>query len=128
MFENGKLLSPSDAKKKLDRRMQQMHQEACISALQKLAIAENNEILGNALNFYRKNKYLTPKFAFVVMWRLQSHHIHHNPSFFKINLKKDKYMADLREMTLSRVHVIWPAMTTSQRRIAIGFGHSAPLP
>jgi len=128
VFEEGRRLSPTDAKKKLDRRMQQMHLESCIGALEKLAVAENNDILSSALNYYKKNKYLTPKFAFVVMWRLQSYHINHNPSFFKINLKKNRYKDDLRDMPLSRVHVIWPAMTTSQRRMAIGLGHTVPAP
>jgi len=95
-------------------------------ALEKLAEAEGNDILSNALVFYKKNKYLTPKFAFVVLWRLQSNKIDHSPSFFKVNLQKDKYQRDLREMPLSRVHVIWPALSSAQRKKAIAMGHQAP--
>jgi len=126
VFEAGRRLSQSDAKKKLDRLMQQMRLQACINALERLARAENNEILNNALTYYRKNKCLTPKFAFVVLWRLQRQRIDHSPSFFKINLKKSKYKDDLQAMELSRVHIIWPALSSSQRNIAIDMGHSPP--
>ena len=126
VFEHGHRLSNQDAKKKLDRLMQQMRLEYCINALEKLAEKEDNDILSNALIFYKKNKYLTPKFAFVVFWRLQSNKIDHSPSFFRINLRKDKYQQDLREMQLNRIHIIWPALSSAQRKKAISMGHKAP--
>src|SRR5207342_1788394 len=88
VFEDGRRLSSAEAKKKLDRLTQKMRLESCIKALEKLAEAEGSDILSNALDFYKRNKYLTPKFAFVVLWRLQRNKIDHSPSFFKINLKK----------------------------------------
>ena len=106
--------------------MQQMRLQSCIKALEMLAAKEGNDILSNALTFYKKNKYLTPKFAFVVLWRLQSNGIDHSPSFFKVNLQRDKYQQDLREMALSRVHVIWPALSSAQRKKAIAMGHKEP--
>jgi hypothetical protein len=109
VFENGRRLSAGDSQKKLDRLMQQMRLESCIRALERLASSENNEILANALGYYRTNKHLTPKYAFVVLWRLRQNQIDHSPSFFKVSLKKNKYKADLRGMPLSRVHTIWPA-------------------
>jgi len=126
VFEGEQRLSPAGAKKKLDRLMQKMRLESCIKALEKLSVVENNNILRNALAYYQKNKYLTPKFAFVVMWRLQKNKIDHSPSFFKVNLQKAKYKQDLRAMPLSQVHVIWKALTSAQRRIAIGMGHLPP--
>jgi len=126
IFEQGRRLSPSDAKKKLDRLVQQMRLQFCINALERLAESEENEILSNALEYYKKNKFLTPKFAFVVLWRLQENEIDHNPSFFKINLKKDKDKNDLRAMERSRVHVIWPALSTSQRKLSLEMGHTPP--
>ena len=96
-----------------------------MNSLRQLVEKENNDILRNALNFYQKNKYLTPKFAFVIFWRLKSRRIAHSPSFFKISLKKDKYKKDLREMDISRVHLIWPALISSQRKLATSMGHSA---
>lgn len=126
VFEDGRRLSPGDSKKKLDRLMQKMRLQSCINALQKLAASEDNQILSNALAYYVKNKYLTPKFAFVVLWRLQEHQIDHSPSFLKINLAKIKYKDDLREMSESRVHVIWPALSSAQRKMAVEMGHSAP--
>lgn len=126
VFEQGRKLSAADSKKKLDRLMQQMRLESCIKSLQKLADSENNAILENALAYYQKNKYLTPKYAFVVLWRLQAQRIDHSPSFFKVNLKKDKFKDDLRSMQLSHVHVIWPALSSSQKTMALGMGHTAP--
>lgn len=126
VFESGRRLSESDAKKKLERLMQQMRLESCVRALEKLAAAEQNEILSNALVYYRTNKYLSPKFAFVVLWRLQSNKIDHSPSFFKINLKRGKYQRDLAAMKQSHVHTIWPALSSSQREMATNMGHVAP--
>lgn len=126
VFEGGRRLSADDSKRKLDRLMQKMRLESCITALEKLANEEDNEILTSALAFYKKNKYLSPKFAFVVLWRLQHNKIDHSPSFFKINLQKSKYQDDLRAMAVGRVHVIWPALSSSQRSMAIRMGHAAP--
>lgn len=126
VFEDGRRLSPTDAKKKLERLMQQMRLQSCINALEKLAAKEATDILSSALAFYKKNKYLTPKFAFVVLWRLQSNKIDHSPSFFKVNLQKTKYQQDLRAMPLGRVHTIWPALSSAQRSKAIAMGHAAP--
>lgn len=126
VFENGRVLDEVGTKKKLDSLMKQMRIESCIKALDRLAEAENNDILSNALTYYKKNKYLTPKQAFVVLWRLRKHKIDHSPSFFKVSLKRDKYKRDLQLMEESRVHVIWPALTSSQRKIAEKYGHKAP--
>lgn len=128
VFEQGRKLSAVDAKKKLERLMQQMRLEACIKALDVLASTEDNPILSNALAFYKLNKYLTPKYAFVVLWRLKEHQIDHSPSFFKLSLKKDKYKDDLREMPTQRVDVLWPALTSAQRQVAMSMGHAPPLP
>lgn len=126
VFEDGRVLSPGDAKKKVHRIMAQMQQDACIRALQRVAAAEKNEILANAIEYFRKHKYLSPKQAFVVFWRLNHHRIDHNPSFFKIDLKHDRFKAQLLQMAGTRVHVLWPALTSSQREMAKRFGHSAP--
>jgi hypothetical protein len=126
VFEDGRRLSEHDSKKKLDRLMQQMRLESCVKALESLAVAENNKILSNALVYYRKNKFLSPKFAYVVLWRLRRNKIDHNPSFFKVNVRRDKYQKDLKDMALTHVHAIWPALSSSQRDMAIRMGHSAP--
>jgi hypothetical protein len=126
VFENGRILSPNDAKKKINRIMDQMRQNACIRALEAVAESESNDILTNALSYFQKHKYLSPKLGFVVLWRLNSHRIDYSPSFFKIDLKHEKFKTQLREMKLSHVHMIWPALTSSQREIAIRYGHTPP--
>jgi hypothetical protein len=126
VFENGRRLLPAEAKKKLQKLTDQMRLDSCIRSLEKLAMAERSEILTNALAYYRKNKKLTPKQAFVVFWRLRRNGIDHAPSFFNISLKKKKYRTDLEQMETSKVHFFWHALTPSQRRQAIGFGHTPP--
>lgn len=56
VFEQGCRLSTSDAKKKLERLMQQMRLQSCINSLEQLAKTENNDILSNALTFYKKKQ------------------------------------------------------------------------
>lgn len=126
VFEDGRKLSETEAKKKLTRLTQKMQQESCIRALENLARKEQNEILIKALDYYRKHHYLTPKFAFVVLWRLNRTKIDYNPSFFKVALKRSQHKDDLKGMELSRVHVIWPALSSSQRDKAMSFGHTPP--
>tara|TARA_R110000868_G_scaffold293779_2_gene554253 strand:- start:161 stop:448 length:288 start_codon:yes stop_codon:yes gene_type:complete len=94
--------------------------------LNELVAFESNDILKNALSFYQQNGYLTPRYAFVVFWRLSVHQIDHNPSFFKISLKNKRYQDQLSEMPESRVQQFWAALTPSQRRIAERYGHSKP--
>ena len=126
VFDNGALLDHQEAAKKLEDLKKKMRLDSCIKALKKLAESENNDILSNALDFYLKNRYLTPKFAFVVFWRLNSRKIDHSPSFFQVSLKKNKYKTDLAQMPLARVHMIWPALSSSQRKLAISYGHTPP--
>lgn len=126
VYENGVLLDSKESKKKLNKLTQKMRLESCFKALTRLAKKENNPILSNALEYYTKNKYLTPKFAFVVLWKLDEFNIDHSPSFFKINLRRDNFKYDLQTMALHRVHRIWPALSSSQRQMAIRLGHSAP--
>ena len=126
VYENGFLLSKQKVKRKLKLLIEQKHIEFCIKSLEKLASATNNEILHSALNYYTREKSLTPKFAFVVFWQLKTHKIDYNPTFFKINLKKKKYNDNLQDMPFDRVHLIWPALSSSQRNIAIKMGHFPP--
>lgn len=126
MYEDGQRLSPEEAKKRLTKLTEQMRLESCISALEKLETAEPSDILKNALLYYRRNKKLTPRQAFVVFWRLRHNRIDHAPSFFNITLRKKRYIADLEQMETSKVHFFWQALTSSQRKQAIELGHAPP--
>lgn len=128
VFEDDRRLSGAEATRKLQKLTERMRLDSCISALQKLAAAEHNELLQNALEYNRRNKKLTPKFAFVVFWRMKANRIDHNPSFFNVTLKKQKFMKDLRDMDTTRVHLFWAALSSSQRKRAIAMGHMPPLP
>jgi hypothetical protein len=126
VYSNGQRLSLEETRKLLDRLTKQMQFNACMAALKELAKRENNSILKGALEYYQKNKKLSPKFAFVVFWRLQKNNIDHHPSFFSINLKRDKYIEDLQNMPTERVHFFWHALTSAQRKKAVELGHYPP--
>lgn len=127
VLENGLVLDKKSAEKKLNMHISKMRLDACVNSLQALAKKEQNPILDNALSYYQKNKCLTPKFAFVVFWRLDFHKIDFHPSFFKINLKRDNHKMDLANMPTDRVHLFWKALSPSQRKMAIKFGHTEPI-
>lgn len=126
VYENGRKLSPTESKKYLEKLTQQMRLESCIHALERLVKSESNDILRNALEYYRKNKKLTPKFAFVVFWKLQDNRIDHDPSFFNVSLKKLSHRDDLREMPTNRVWRFWKALSASQKKLANELGHPTP--
>jgi len=126
VYENGERLTGDDPRKHLNALTQKMRLEACIKALEVLSLVEDNRILKGALEYYKKHKKLTPKYAFVVFWKLQDHQIDHQPSFFSISLKKHKFVEDLREMETDRVHRFWRALTPSQRQKAVDLGHPEP--
>jgi len=116
VFEDGLKLDRKEAASKLNRLVGEMRLTSCLQALEKVADSENNDILRNAVRFYRNYHYLSPKQAFVVLWRLKKHQIDHNPSFFKINLKNSKYRHDLETMSSDRLKLLLPALSASQRK------------
>jgi len=124
--DDGRQLSHAEAKKRLQKLTEKMRLESCLAALERLAHTEQNEILSNALQYYRKNKELTPKQAFVVFWRMTENRIDHNPSFFDVTLRRQKYVDDLRDMPTGRVHYFWKALSSSQRKKAQELGHRPP--
>ena len=126
VFVGGNRLTLDEAKKHLSKLTEQMRLASCIKALEQLATSENNDILRGALEYYRKNKKLTPKQAFVVFWRLNKNQIDHSPSFFNVTLKKQRYRDDLQAMPTSQVRFFWQALTVSQRNIATALGHTPP--
>lgn len=126
VLENGQRLSPDEAKRRLAKLTRQMQLQSCIKALERLAAAEDNPILSGALDYYRRNKKLTPKYAAVVFWKLQSLRIDHHPSFFQVELRRAQHVEDLRQMPTRRVHRFWGALSLSQRRKAVELGHRPP--
>ena len=126
VIENGRRLSPEDAKRYLAKLTQRMQLESCIRALEQLATKEVNPVLSGALDYYRLNKKLTPKYAAVVFWKLQTFRIDHRPSFFHVELRRGQHVEDLRQMPTPRVHRFWSALSAGQRRKAVELGHMPP--
>jgi hypothetical protein len=126
VIEKGRRLSPDEAKRHLAKLTQRMQLESCIRALEQLATKEINPVLSGALDYYRRNKKLTPKYAAVVFWKLRTFRIDHRPSFFKIELRRAQHVEDLRQMPTRRVHSFWSALSAGQRRKAVDLGHAPP--
>lgn len=130
VYEDGVLLDRRSTQRKLNDLMKKMQHDSCVKTLERVVKKENDpqswEILHSALNYYREYKHLTPKFAFVVFWRLKEHKIDHVPTLFKVNLKRKRDKVALRDMSPSHVHMIWQALSPQQRRLAVSLGHCAP--
>ena len=127
VLREGRQLSPQEAKRRLAELTNEMQLKSCIRSLEALAAAENNAILIGALDYYKRNAKLTPKFANVVFWRLRTNNIDHQPSFFKVELKRQQHIDDLRVMPTARVHRFWAALSPAQRKQAIALGHKPPV-
>ena len=128
IVQEGRRLTPQEAKRRLTELTNGMQLKACIAALEKLAAAENNAILEGALEYYKRHGTLTPKYANVVFWRLKTNGIDHQPSFFKVELKRQQHIDDLQSMPTGRVHRFWAALSPAQRKKAIALGHTPPPP
>jgi len=126
VYDDNILLDEKNTKKKLDKLLNKMRLNSCIKSLTILAKKENNNILKSALEYYARNKFLTPKFAAVVFWKLNENNIDYTPSFFKISLKKNKFKEDLEDMETFKVHNFWKALTSSQKKLALEYGHTEP--
>lgn len=126
VYEDGELLDKTKARKKLAKLVEKMHQEACFKALEGVVEKENNDILKSALDYYRKNKYFTPKFAVVVLWRLTENQIDHNPSYFKVRMNRARWKNDIRDMTPLKIQTLWRALTSAQKNTVLELGHEPP--
>lgn len=115
--ENGIKILGEKRKQLLDATVQDVRRKRCLQFLQKLVTQLDEPILKNALSFYDKNHYLTPKFAFVVLWKLKQNNIDHEPSFFKIYIRTKKCKQDLLDMEFSKVKVIAEALNSNQIEI-----------
>ena len=126
VYEGGKRLSPKDAKAKLNATLRKMQHQACVRALQQVLLQEPNAILQSALARYEANQPLSPKQINVVFWRLSTHHVEFNPSFFKVDLSKQRSKDDLKAMPDFARRRVWTAMTSAQRKGAERYGTTPP--
>lgn len=117
VVEDGVKLDNSSAKIKLHLFEQEAKHRYCIKMLKKLACIEKNDILLNAVLFYKTNNYLTPKMAFVILWRLQKNDVDYIPSMFKISIKTKKCKEDLLAMNFSRIKLISESLSASQKQL-----------
>lgn len=126
VFEDGRRLSATDAKKKLNKLIRKMHYDYCVRALSSLTYKDQGEALARALERYEMKKSLTPPQGAMVLWLLKKNNINHKPSFFAIDLRRETYKESLANLKPWQICAIWPALTPAQRKIAIDMGHETP--
>jgi len=126
VYDDGEVLSNKKAKQKLDALTRKMQLDSCIKSLEILVQKENDQILWNALEYYKREKKLTPKYAAVVFWRMQENKVDYQAGFFKIALRKHQHKCDLKQLKTYQVHGFWKALTSPQRKIAQAMGHPPP--
>lgn len=122
IVQEGLRLTPQEAKRRLAELTNEMQLKACIAALEKLAVMENNSILNGALDYYKRHGTLTPKYANVIFWRLKTNGIDHQASFFKVELKRQQHIGDLQAMPTGLVRRFWAALSPAQRKKAVALG------
>lgn len=123
--KEGKVLDSIGAGRKLNDLQEKCRFETCIKSLEALAEAEENKYLGLALEFFKKNKYLSPKLAAIVAWRMKENNIDYSPSFFRISFKRHQYQVDFSMMPTWKAHTIWQMLSPSQQKFAEQF-HQPP--
>lgn len=121
----GKVLDSIGAGKKLNDLQEKCRFESCIKSLEALAEAEDNNYLSLALEYFKKNKYLSPKLAAIVAWRMKENEIDYSPSFFRVSFKRHQYQMDFSRMPTWKAHTIWDMLSPSQRKYAQQF-HQPP--
>ncbi len=102
------------------------HVNECIAQLEIIAVKEEDILLENAVNFYKRNYCLSPKYAYVLFSRMEDNGMSYNPNYFKVSLEKGIFKNDLRQMPTDKVHRIWAALDSGQRDTAIRAGHTIP--
>jgi hypothetical protein len=100
----------------LDRLIQRYRTQRCLNALRAVAQAERSDILAGAMDYFDTHGCLSPKLAWVVLWRLRHHGIEHEPQWFKVTTRKSSQRRDLLAMRTDRVLTLWPALSSAQQQ------------
>lgn len=106
--------------------LKRQHIEECMDQLEIIAVQYEDALLENAVNFYRKNYFLSPKYAYVLFSRMDDYEMSYYPNYFKVSLEKGVFKNDLRQMPTDKVHKIWAALDSGQRQAAVRAGHTNP--
>jgi hypothetical protein len=123
---HGCLLLPREARAALRRMVLERRSKSCLSSLRKVAAYENGGPLASAVDYFEEHGNLSPKLAWVVLWKLKAYHIDHEPRWFKVALRRIRHRIDLQLMPPDRVSEIWPALSKAQREVARKLGHQGP--
>jgi hypothetical protein len=122
----GVRLAPAAAKARINAAVKRMQRDACERALREILAKEPHPVLQGALDAYLADKPLTPKQIQIAFWRLDEAAIEYHPSFFRVDLKKARRVEDLRTMPDYQRTRVWKAMTSTQRKTAIGHDVAVP--
>jgi hypothetical protein len=118
VYEDGSRLTGKALEAYLRAKLKAAKLERCMTLLESAAQQTNNEILVEAVRFFRLHAALSPKLAFVVLWQLPKLGSDVEPADFIITTRTKRHQHDLRDMPTSRVQLLWPALNASQRKTA----------
>jgi len=116
--KEGLRLTEKETRIKLKQLLKEKRRSLCLDALTDLAQKKSHKMFSDALNYFKKNKFLTPKFAAIVFLELTKNNIDYDPSFFKIYLKKKVFQKHLADMKPKDFKSIEPALTSPQKKLA----------
>lgn len=126
IFDNGRELSPIEAKRRLADLTDKMHHETCLKAMRRLREVSPHEILDTCIAYYEKNDALSPKLANALFWQLASHGIAYQPGLFKIQLRRTKHLDDFAGMNIHQRSRLWPALSLAQKKRMTEAGFAPP--
>ena len=107
----GKILSKTKAKQFLNDTLHDYQFTLCWNLL--LELANGDSILVSTLNYYKTQQCFTPKQAAMVFEILTTNKINYNVKWFKISLKKEIHLEQMRELGI-KIKFILPALTDAQ--------------
>ncbi len=120
--ENGNLLEDIHAKKKVAKDRRKLIIDSKIKGMMNSILVLSTKE-GERINFkefvddFEKLGGHSPKQLFAMFYRMKVHHILHNKSYFKCYIRKPHFKQQLLTMEPNRIRIIWPALSSSQRKL-----------
>ena len=120
--ENGNLLEDIHAKKKVAKDRRKLIVDSKIKGMINSILVLSTK-QGEQINFkefvddFERLGGHSPKQLFAMFYRMKVNHVKYNKTDFKCYIRKPHFKQQLLTMEVSRINDIWPALSTSQRKL-----------
>jgi len=105
------------------RLIEEARRQRVTAAIQAVLEGEDKEHffapLQTCMTWHLAEKPLSPKLMSILGWRLNVARIKHNPSDFRVALRKNKHKEDLQGFTDFKRKCLMPYLTSAQRKVLI---------